>query len=435
MTWESYVFDLLTASLARPLWLAAAAWLVVRLLRIRHPASRHGLWAAVLMGMLLLPEASMIAPRWTLPLIPRSQYSNDRAGRTVGSVSVDFEAPASVVQAANRNSQLTQNVAASSLPTIETSIVWCYLAGVFAMALYRLMGWTLLRRVVSRSRRVRGRRVLESVDLATPVAAGVLRPAVILPAGWREWDAATKRAVLAHEFAHLRRRDTLVAALTRFAQCVFWFHPLTWWLAHQLHDLAELACDAAALERHDDPAGYSRILLNFADAVNRSGQRAAWPGLAMASSSNMGRRIDELFELSGGTMRKLSRPVLLLALIGPPVLCLAATVGLREQAPQPTVKTVIGGVQFAELIHPIAPPDSAALADKPRVRPQTVAQQAAPPSIAPGQTPLGKAASAVPTFEVAAIKPCKGDEGGGRGGRGGGGAGSLGLNPKTETAS
>lgn len=427
MTWESYLFEFLMASLARPLWLAAAAWLLLRLLRIRHPASRHRVWTTVLIGMLLLPEASMMAPHWRLPVIPPSQHSASHEGDAIGFVSEDFPPTGSVAQPASRTSQRVSRAAASSLPTIETSIVWCYFAGVFTIALYRLIGWTLLRRVVSRSRTVRGRRVMESADLATPVTAGVLRPAVILPVGWREWSAATKRAVRAHEFEHLRRRDTLVAALTRLAQSVFWFHPMTWWLARKLRDLAELACDAAALERHDDPAGYSRILLDFAAAVNHIGQRTAWPGLAMASNSNMGRRIDELFELSGGTMRKLSRPVLLFALVGAPILCLAATVGLSERALQPKVKAVMDRVKYSEPTHPSTPPEAAAFAEKPHVPPRTVAEQNAPSRIPPAQTPPQAPALAKPTFEVAAIKRCKGDEGGGRGGRGGGGAGSPGT--------
>jgi len=59
----------------------------------------------------------------------------------------------------------------------------------------------------------------------------VLRPVVILPAGWRKWNANTRRAVLAHEFAHLRRRHPLISALARFAKCEFWFHLLAWWSA------------------------------------------------------------------------------------------------------------------------------------------------------------------------------------------------------------
>lgn len=432
MTWESYVFDFLTASLARPLGLAAAAWLLLRFLRIRHPASRHAVWTAVLLGMLLLPEASVIAPHWTLPVIPPAQHFTDRASETAEHVSVDVEPDGAVPHRARPTNQQAPKVANFALPKIETLIVWCYLLGVCAVALYRLIGWTLLRRVVSRARRVHGRRVMESADLATPVAAGVLLPVVILPTGWREWSAATKGAVLAHEFAHLRRRDTLVAALTRLAQCVLWFHPLTWWLARKLHDLAEFACDAAALEKNDDPAGYSRILLDFADAVNRNGHRTAWPGLAMASSSNMGQRIDELFELSGGTTRKLSRPALFLALIGVPVLCLAASLGLSERQAQPIIKAA-GGMPYSEPAHPSAAmaPAAAPSSGKARVRPRTVAQRSATAGTMPVPGPTQTVDPGTPKFEVVSIRPCKDGpaiRGGGRGSSGNPASGRLVMN-------
>src|SRR5215469_9306566 len=106
MTWESYVFEFLMASLARPLWLAAAAWLLLRLLRIRHPTSRHKVWTAVLIGMLLLPEASMIAPHWTLPVIPPSQHSAGNEGETIGFVSEDLQP--SVAQPASRANRQMQ---------------------------------------------------------------------------------------------------------------------------------------------------------------------------------------------------------------------------------------------------------------------------------------------------------------------------------------
>ena len=50
MSWESEGTRLLTASLVRPIGLAAAAWLMLRLFRVRHPASRHAATLA-LMGM------------------------------------------------------------------------------------------------------------------------------------------------------------------------------------------------------------------------------------------------------------------------------------------------------------------------------------------------------------------------------------------------
>ncbi|MGA3237683.1 MAG: hypothetical protein ABSG03_15420 [Bryobacteraceae bacterium] len=48
MSWESEGIALLTASLVRPFGLAATAWLMLRALRVRHPASQHAVWTAVL---------------------------------------------------------------------------------------------------------------------------------------------------------------------------------------------------------------------------------------------------------------------------------------------------------------------------------------------------------------------------------------------------
>src|SRR4030095_1674166 len=98
---------------------------------------------------------------------------------------------------------------------------------------YRVVGWLLLQRVLARSKPAVGV-VRESPDVTVPTAVGLLRPLVLLPAGWRWWDATSRRAVLAHEFAHIRRHDVLVLALSRWAKCIFWFHPLSWWLARHI---------------------------------------------------------------------------------------------------------------------------------------------------------------------------------------------------------
>jgi uncharacterized protein (TIGR03435 family) len=211
--------------------------------------------------------------------------------------------------------------------------LWCYLAGVLVMTGYRIAGWMMLARVMSRSKALRLRRLRESSDVLTPVTVGVLRPSVILPAGWLSWNKSMKRAVLAHEFAHIRRGDRWISFLTRLAKCVYWFHPLAWWVSRQIADLAELSCDAVVLEKNGDPGGYSRILLGFAETVNAAGYRAALPGLAIASRSGMGHRIDQVFELASGNPRRLSRPGIVLALMGLPVIFIAATVGLTAQSP------------------------------------------------------------------------------------------------------
>lgn len=430
MTWESQAIAMLTASLVRPFVLAAAARLILRLLRIRHPASRHAVWTAVLIGMLLLPFASILAPHWKLPLLPAKARPALRSIAASPVSPLDSDEP----QAANPGELLSAKSSTNfHLPAAQTLILACYLAGLLAMLAYRMIGWALLWRVISRSKPVRAGWLLESADVLTPVAVGVLRPAVLLPAGWRAWEASTRRAVLAHEFAHLRRGDALVSALARVTQCVLWFHPLAWWVSRKTSDLAELACDAAALERVDDPAGYARILLQFTDAVNRAGRRVSLPGLAMASASasGMGRRIDQVFELSNGTMRRLSRPAIVLVLLGTPVMCFAAMIALGEQsAPEPAP-----GAQPASPSEPTPIPTAqpAPVLSRPMPKPAPE-QQVLPRSPEPPPQSAAPAPAAPQKFDVVSIKPCAASEPGGRGGRGGGRGSSPGrvsLNCRT----
>src|SRR6185295_3666095 len=322
----------LEASLLRPLGLVAVAWLLLRIFRVQHPASRHSVWTAVLVGMLVLPIVSVVGPRWTLRVLPAAPAVESRTAPEPPASSTTVEPVAPAVAAADAV-PVEPAPATFAWPSFEQLMVGLYLTGVCVLAVYRLMGWLLLRRVLARSRSLRPACLRESADVVTPVAVGVLRPSVILPADWRTWNVRTRRAVLAHEFAHLRRRDTLVAALSRFVTSVLWFHPAAWWVSGRISGLAELACDAVALERVGDPGGYSRVLVEFASAVNRSGRRVALPGLAIASGSRMNDRVDQVFEMSTGTMRRLARPRVWLA-CGIPVMCLVATVMIGARSPQ-----------------------------------------------------------------------------------------------------
>ncbi len=195
------------------------------------------------------------------------------------------------------------------------------------MLAYRLIAWIVLRKITSRAKRIH-RFLYQSDDVLTPATCGVLQPYIVLPTDWRTWPTETRRAALAHEYAHIRRRDTLTLALTRFATSIYWFHPLTWWLAREISNQAELSCDAAVLEKSGDAKSYSRILLTFAEKVTEAKHRIALPRMAFATASGMSQRIDRIFELSGGNLRKLSHPGLLLALSGLPLTALIAAVAL-----------------------------------------------------------------------------------------------------------
>ena len=144
------------------------------------------------------------------------------------------------------------------LPTAGT--VW--LAGFAAMLFYALASWLSLRRRVRASVPLDGRTMLCDA-IGTPFILGVLRPRVYLPSGLND---AQRGAVLAHESAHLRRRDHWWKPLGFLLLSVHWFNPLVW-LAYVLlcRDI-ELACDEKAVRDMDGAAraDYSQALLDCA---------------------------------------------------------------------------------------------------------------------------------------------------------------------------
>lgn len=127
-----------------------------------------------------------------------------------------------------------------------------------------LVGGGLLRAVV-RLRRLRLRSAwdgtLVCAELDSPVTAGWWRPKVIVPEAFAEWPAAHRAAALAHEQAHIRRRDWLVHMALWCLAVPLWWHPLLFVSRQRLHLLAECAADDAVLGAGHDPVRYAEQLL------------------------------------------------------------------------------------------------------------------------------------------------------------------------------
>ena len=94
-----------------------------------------------------------------------------------------------------------------------------------------------------------GRRVrlLAGARVPTPAAFGILRPAVVLPAGWEAWPPSRMKTVLLHELAHVARLDAVPQLLAEIVRAIHWFDPLAWYAARRLARERERACDDAVL--------------------------------------------------------------------------------------------------------------------------------------------------------------------------------------------
>jgi beta-lactamase regulating signal transducer with metallopeptidase domain/Tol biopolymer transport system component len=94
---------------------------------------------------------------------------------------------------------------------------------------------------------------------------GIWRPMIILPESALEtFDEEERRLILAHELAHLKRRDLLWNWLPTVTGWLFFFHPLVWVLVRRWCESQEAACDELVIQRHGARrAQYGHLLLKM----------------------------------------------------------------------------------------------------------------------------------------------------------------------------
>lgn len=149
-------------------------------------------------------------------------------------------------------------------------------------------------------------RLLVSDGIQIPMAAGLTRPAVLLPA-----DLAANPSVesllplIRHELAHLTRRDDWANLAQLLVQSVFFFHPAVWWLSGRLAVEREIACDDQVLQSSWGRREYALLLAEFVH--RRSGRRWLAASAAWSSKSQLKERIDMILNATRNTSPRLAR--------------------------------------------------------------------------------------------------------------------------------
>ncbi len=115
-----------------------------------------------------------------------------------------------------------------------------------------------------------------SDELDAPQVIGALRPVIVVPAALCAAPAAARRAVLAHELAHVIRGDATWRLAGAIARAIYWVSPLSWWALRRLRVHAEHAADDAALGTGVPSSSYAAQLVGVARArLERAGRVAA----------------------------------------------------------------------------------------------------------------------------------------------------------------
>jgi beta-lactamase regulating signal transducer with metallopeptidase domain len=130
----------------------------------------------------------------------------------------------------------------------------------------------------------------ETPEFTTPATAGWRRAVVFLPDDWRSWDGDERRAVVAHELAHVCRDDYVTGLVAQLALALYFYHPLVHWLASRLRLGQELAADALGARLAGGRALYLRSLSRL--ALRQDGRSPCWPARAfLPAKGSLIRRI------------------------------------------------------------------------------------------------------------------------------------------------
>jgi len=136
-------------------------------------------------------------------------------------------------------------------------------------------------------------------------AGGPVR--VVIPAALPDQISSEQlRWVLAHELAHVKRRDHLVRWLEWIACVAFWWNPVAWWARRHLRIDEEASCDALVPERlGPQPGSYAAALL----AVVEHMWRPAVHPPAVATGIDGGGSLEQRFRMivSGQPIRRLRK--------------------------------------------------------------------------------------------------------------------------------
>jgi len=128
----------------------------------------------------------------------------------------------------------------------------------------------------------------------SPLVWGIAGKArVIIPTPlWEQLSQQGREALLAHELAHIRRRDHLVRLMVVFATGLFWWHPIVWLEGKRIREAQELCCDALVVElMPGGTAGYADTLLDVVDFLTEAGGPNPALGVGFGQAKSLKRRL------------------------------------------------------------------------------------------------------------------------------------------------
>ncbi len=106
--------------------------------------------------------------------------------------------------------------------------------------------------------------LVESALVKIPMVIGHFKPVILLPVGVVTGLPIQQiEAILAHELAHIYRKDYLFNLVQSLMEIVFFYHPCVWWISARIREERENCCDDIALSVCADSLTFAKALTNL----------------------------------------------------------------------------------------------------------------------------------------------------------------------------
>ena len=246
----------------------SASWLVLAVLILRFVLKKAPKWINVLLwGIVAIRLICPFSFESTLSLIPSAETIPLNIGMdTTPTINSGISAINNAVNPIISQSNTPMAGASVSLLQITIGIyeyIWIF--GMIALALYTVISYWRLRRKVDTAVRYKDN-IFQSENVSFPFVLGIIKPRIYLPF---KMNGQYLEHVVAHEQAHICRKDHWWKPLGFLLLMIHWFNPLMW-LAYVLlcRDI-ELACDEKVIKElgNEQRGDYTQALV--ACSINR----------------------------------------------------------------------------------------------------------------------------------------------------------------------
>ena len=258
----------------------SACWIVLAIVLLRIILKKAPKWInCLLWGIAGLRLVMPFSLESIFSLIPSAEFIPQELVHSHSSVDVKGTEilnyvgnnPVSVELGISDGSLVFNEITAPDCPSINPLLISTYIAsivwivGIIALLVYTLVSFLRLKQKIGTAVLLRDN-IYQCEAVVSPFVLGIIRPKIYLPFNMGEQEM---EHVIAHEQAHLRRKDHLWKPLGFLILTLHWFNPLVWLGYILLCRDIELACDEKVVKElnNEQRADYSQALLSC--SVNR----------------------------------------------------------------------------------------------------------------------------------------------------------------------